>query len=318
VETPWGFKSPRPHMTDRADRIVGVLLGQAAGDALGAGYETGKPVPASGAEMCGGGFGFEPGEWTDDTQQAIVVAQARSDPAAAAAGLMRWYRGGPVDVGTATAAVLGRASRPQELAGLSRAYSESQAAAPRPAHWDPGGANGSLMRTGPACLPFLGDRQRIAAAAREISDLTHADPYCGDACVLWSLAIEAAIERGGEPAELVALGLPYLPAERREFWREQIGRALAGDPAQFSMNGSAVGCFRAALSAVAHADGLQDGLRRAVAIGGDTDTVAAVAGALLGAIHGASAVPAGWREILHGWPDMKAADLERLALEAAT
>ena len=36
--------------------------------------------------------------------------------------------------------------------------------------------------------------------------------------------------------------------------------------------------------------------------GGDTDTVAAIAGGLLGAVYGASAVPAEWRRVLHGWP----------------
>ena len=36
--------------------------------------------------------------------------------------------------------------------------------------------------------------------------------------------------------------------------------------------------------------------------GYDTDTVAAIAGGLLGAVYGASAVPADWRRVLHGWP----------------
>jgi hypothetical protein len=37
--------------------------------------------------------------------------------------------------------------------------------------------------------------------------------------------------------------------------------------------------------------------------GYDTDTVAAIAGGLLGAVYGASAVPAEWRRLLHGWPE---------------
>lgn len=49
------------------DRAVGALLGSAAGDALGAGYEFGPPLPdGSVVETKGGGaFGWEPGEWTD-------------------------------------------------------------------------------------------------------------------------------------------------------------------------------------------------------------------------------------------------------------
>jgi len=47
--------------------------------------------------------------------------------------------------------------------------------------------------------------------------------------------------------------------------------------------------------------------------GNDTDTVAAIAGGLLGAAYGASAVPADWRRVLHGWPGMRTRDLVALA-----
>jgi ADP-ribosyl-[dinitrogen reductase] hydrolase len=61
---------------------------------------------------------------------------------------------------------------------------------------------------------------------------------------------------------------------------------------------------------------LQHALDAAVRIGHDTDTVAAIAGMVLGARWGASAVPARWREMLHGWPGLHADDLSRLALRA--
>jgi ADP-ribosylglycohydrolase len=50
------------------DRACGALLGTAAGDALGAGYEFARPLdPGQPVEMIGGGLGpFKPGEWTDD------------------------------------------------------------------------------------------------------------------------------------------------------------------------------------------------------------------------------------------------------------
>ena len=99
-----------------------------------------------------------------------------------------------MDVGGTTSAVLCRVKSPAGMAAASRAYARRQAAMPRPRGFDPGGSNGCLMRTGPVCLPFLGgrspeSRKRIAAVAREVSDLTHADPYCGDACVIWCLAV---------------------------------------------------------------------------------------------------------------------------------
>jgi ADP-ribosyl-[dinitrogen reductase] hydrolase len=96
-----------------------------------------------------------------------------------------------------------------------------------------------------------------------------------------------------------------------------VDKALACEPAAFRRNGSAVGAFKCALSAVARSTSLEDGLQLAIDAGHDTDTVAAIAGALLGAVHGASAVPAQWREVLHGWPGMDASGLEALALETA-
>jgi hypothetical protein len=56
----------------------------------------------------------------------------------------------------------------------------------------------------------------------------------------------------------------------------------------------ATGAFRA--------DHLRLALDAAVRGAGDTDTVAAIAGGLLGAAYWASAVPAEWRRVLHGWP----------------
>jgi ADP-ribosyl-[dinitrogen reductase] hydrolase len=306
--------------TGRQDRIAGTVLASACGDALGAGYETGKPVPRSGATMCGGGFGFKPGEFTDDSQQSVCVLAARSDPLKVAANLLAWFRDpGVKDVGAQTAAIMRRASTPRGLAQASRAYARRMEAMPRPRGFDPGSGNGGLMRTGPVCLPFLGDRKRIASVARTISDLTHASAYDGDAAVLWSLAIDRAIELGTAfSAEQVADGLELIPAQRREYWEGVIDEALSEPPGRFRRNGGCIGCFKAALSSVAHAESLEKGLQLAVGIGGDTDTVAAVAGSLFGARFGASAVPAKWRRAVWGWPGMKAADLERLALQAAS
>jgi hypothetical protein len=66
-------------------------------------------------------------------------------------------------------------------------------------------------------------------------------------------------------------------------------------------------------SAVFRVGHLRLALDAAVRGGGDTDTVAAIAGGLLGAVYGASAVPAEWRRVLHGWPDMRTRDLVDLA-----
>lgn len=62
---------------------------------------------------------------------------------------------------------------------------------------------------------------------------------------------------------------------------------------------------------------LEEALATVSGIGHDTDTTAAIAGALLGARWGASAVPAEWRRVSHGYPGLTGEDLVKLAHLAA-
>jgi ADP-ribosylglycohydrolase len=282
----------------------------------------GNPEPRPGRHE-GGGYGFKPGEWSDDTAGAIAVALGKSVPLEVAKGLLSWYWTRPPDIGISTRAVLGKVTSPRGMLAASKAHGMRMHAMRKPPGWNEGGPNGSLMRTGPVCLPYLGDRPRIAQAAREISDLTHFDPtgYTADSCVIWSLAIADAVERGTKfSAEQVADGIELIPdAARRGYWEHVIDEALCKRPATFARNsGGCVGALSVALSAIAHADGLEQALQDCVAAGGDTDTTGAICGALLGAIHGASAVPQRWVKVMHGWPGYRAADLGRLALQAAS
>jgi ADP-ribosylglycohydrolase len=323
-------------MSDRQDRIRGVLIGQAAGDALGVHYELGTPSKGK-AEMLGGGYGFEPYEWSDDTQQAIVIAQAAGDGygtvagyvARAGVGLLRWYRSGPADVGPTAGAVLGRVRDTDNMLTVypERVRKHLELAA-RQNYEGRGRAmgrmsNGSLMRTNPAILPFLGRRAHGARVVREISDLTHADPMAGDAVVLWSLAVEYAIELGEkfDVGKHMVDGIHYLPEERKAAWHTLIAEAIGSSPYKFRGNLAVVPAFQAALSTVSHTlaveGGYEHGVQLAVDIGGDTDTIAAIAGGLLGAVYGASAVPGEWRSKLHGWPGLTGFELEHLALDAA-
>jgi len=304
----------------KQDRIAGVLIGQAAGDALGAPAEFGPP--GSVARFGRGAMGHEAGQYTDDTEQAVIVATARSEPLGVAAGLLSWYRAGPLDVGGQTAAVLSRCRSAADMLALSRAYAARLDGRSMP---DPGSGNGSLMRTGPVALPFLGDRSQIAAAARVVSDLTHATPHDGDACVLWSLAIDLAVcsdaDSSRRIAELVSSGLEYIPESRRPFWQDAIAEALHAHPSRFRPNGGSVGAFKAALSSVSHNTTFAGVVKCCVAIGGDTDTTSAIAGSLAGALHGASGIPQEYRDQVHGWApgggQLDADGLASLSLQAA-
>jgi hypothetical protein len=143
------------------------------------------------------------------------------------------------------------------------------------------------------------------------------------ACVLWC----AAIDRAVRDARLDGIrdGLNLLPAWRRQSWSDWLYEAETRPAAAFSPNGFVVRALQAAHAAITQTPvparqpctHLQAALKAAVGVGDDTDTVAAIAGSLLGARWGASAVPLAWRSALHGWPGYRSADLVRLAVLAA-
>jgi len=294
------------------DRARGVLLGTAAGDALGAGYEFGPPLPDDFAVTMrgGGGFGWAPGEWTDDTSMAIAIAEAARhgdlrDDAVQDAIVRRWLEWAEhaADVGSQTRAVFSALDAP--TAATARAA--AQALHERTGHT---AGNGSLMRTAPVALAFLDDEAALIEAATAISGLTHHDPEAGEACALWCLAMRHGVLTG--TLDLRA-GLARLPRDRAAVWGERLDVAERSRPADFARNGWVVEALQGAWSAITATSTLTEGLAAAVRGGRDTDTVAAIAGGLLGAVHGAAAVPAEWRALLHGWPGLGADGLIELA-----
>ena len=306
-------------MSSRADRVMGTLLGAAAGDALGAGYEFGPPLPDDHvvAMIGGGAFDWEPGEWTDDTSMAIPIARALAagmsldDEATLDSIVVEWtaWSRTAKDVGAQTLSVLGGAATPtaEGARHVSRGLHERTGRT---------AGNGSLMRTAPVALGKLGDGREaeLVADASAVSNLTHCDPDAGEACVLWCLAIRNAVRTG----ELDLKGqLGWLPPTSQPRWFDLITEAEARQPRDFARNGWVIEALQAAWSAITHGAGLVDILERAVRGGRDTDTVAAIAGALAGAAFGASAIPDEWRAILHVWPGLTGAELADLSLKAA-
>ncbi len=301
------------------DRAIGAVVASAAGDALGAGYEFGPPLSAdTPIVMAGGGsFGWAPGEWTDDTSMAVPILRALAEGRdlaaeetqdAIVAAWVEWVRAAK-DVGIQTRQVLSGLAAPTAAAARESASRVHDAAGRS-------GGNGSLMRTGPVALGYLRDGAEVELAdvARALSSLTHWEPDAGDACVLWSLAIRHAVRTGEVDARV---GLPFL-GDRSEVWASRLADAEEREPRDFERNGWVVEALQAAWSAIHGGEGLVDILERTVRGGRDTDTVAAIAGALAGAGRGVSDVPPSWMELLHGFPGVRAADLARLAVLAST
>jgi ADP-ribosylglycohydrolase len=279
------------------------------------------------AMVGGGSFGWEPGEWTDDTSMAIAIAEVAATGAdlrqeeALDAIARRWHEWSQhaKDVGVQTRSVLSRAGRD----GISARTARTESAALHKLTGRSAG-NGSLMRTAPVALAYVDNEAALVETARAVSELTHYDPEAGDACVLWCLAIRHAILTGELDARI---GLQHIDKDRRDLWVSRLDVAEASKPSDFNNNGWVVDALQGAWSAISitpvphddpavgvfRADHLRLSLDAAVRGGYDTDTVAAIAGGLLGAAYGASAVPATWRRMLHCWPGLRTRDLVALA-----
>ena len=308
------------------DRASAVLLGQACGDALGVPYEFGPALPPEFMpEMVGGGLGpFEPGEYSDDTAMAACIAEVSvtgidltsADAIDRIAGKFLLWGQDAKDIGNQTSAVLAEARASADPPGVSVPRAAEAYALTHPHS----AGNGALMRTAIVALSRVRDRDATAAAASAVAAITHVDPLAVDSCVLWTEAVRRAVLDG--ELDLVG-GLDLIAESRRAAWQGWIDEATGTDPRTFSPNGFTVTALQAAWAAITWTATPDDeparhfelALMNAVRAGNDTDTVAAIAGGLLGARWGASAIPRRWSELVHGYGNHTAESLVDLAVQ---
>jgi ADP-ribosyl-[dinitrogen reductase] hydrolase len=323
-----------PRMTiPVADRIRGALLGLACGDALGAPAEfksaaTIRQEYGTLRDMVGGGV-WMPGEWTDDTGMALAVAEgileAPADPVSAIGRNFLEWRRTAKDVGNTVRAALDAYAGDWAAASAGTSMARSGHA----------GGNGSLMRTLPVALAYAGREQMLRESAR-ISAMTHWDAQAEVCCRLYCLWIR----------ELLADDRPAVaePARRAELWQSAVRSAedhvaahgrLAPDshgpsplPVDFwprvrgmaftpladlqptGYAGFVVDCLEAAVACVVQGPSLEEVIVTLVNLGGEADTMAAVAGGAAGAYWGVQGIPARWLDVLH-----QRERLERVAAE---
>jgi ADP-ribosylglycohydrolase len=285
----WKEPAREPRVVDPAvlSRARGALLGQLAGDSLGSlvEFKSAASIRAAYAggvrELADGGtFGTLAGQPTDDSEMALMLARSLVANGGYVAEdvlgrYVYWLESGPFDCGgTVRSALHGHRNR------------DSQ-------------ANGALMRVSPigiagAMLPL----ETTAAWADADASLTHPNPVCRQVNMLYSMVIASAVRDGCGPAELYSR-IKAWAGERAvdKSVAEAIQAAETKPPADFMrQQGWVLIAFQNALYQLLHAPSLEEGVVDTVMRGGDTDTNAAIAGALLGAVHGLEAVPEQWRK----------------------
>jgi ADP-ribosylglycohydrolase len=197
-------------------------------------------------------------------------------------------------VGGTTAQALG-AIRPAHVlhgtaaaAALSAANTTSQ-------------ANGALMRVSP--LGIWGadrDASAVATAARAEARLTHPHPVCQDASALFVVAIAEAVAHGLAPQALYGFARQWgRAAQLDDSVMAAVEAARHAAPADYqTQQGWVLIALHNAFYQLLHAATLEDAVVATVRAGGDTDTNAAICGALLGAVRGRDEVPAQWRRMV--------------------
>lgn len=291
----------------------GALLGLAVGDALG--------VPVEGSrrevrredpirEMRAYGRHHQPaGTWSDDTSMTICLMHSLIEKGIDCTDQMRRYadwaldhqytaRGEAFDTGTTTyhAIMCHLDGLPATLCGGAD---------------DRDCGNGSLMRTMPIGF-YLRTKYRrrvlepqAAKVIHKVSDVTHAHPRCEMACGIYCSVLFRLLD-GGDLLEAVTEGIESALA----FYREQ--RAFAEVLADFETlpavytwtedqidsGGYVLSTLQAALWCLLTTDSYTECVLQAVNLGRDTDTTAAVAGALAGLWYGADEIPEEWLKAL--------------------
>jgi len=324
---------------ERSDRLVGAILGQALGDALGFVVESEPPAVARdyvsrclragrAGDRCHPHFPF--GQYTDDTQLArellgSFVDQGQWDPGAFArrlADLFRDHR----DVGAGEGT---RSAARRLLEGVS--WRESGTPAPY-------AGNGSAMRAGPLG-GLISDCDALCRAAREQSRITHLDSRCAAGAVVLARAVALApLGRLDPEAFLADLVQCASPTD------SSMGKAIAGmsdwlhrDPAAAAEHVHRAGLdplhresWRGISAYVIPSviwslyaflrspDDYWETVCTAIAVGGDTDTMAAMAGAISGARLGPGALPGSLLERVNDRGQWDAPALTQLARAAAS
>ncbi len=283
-------------LTDKKDRFIGALLGTFVGDALGMPYE-GWSMIAGPIEMTGGIY-------TDDTQMMIGVAESLV------------ACGGFDGEDMARRFVENFDFRRGYGAGAFRVMERLTAGR----QWDQAGeglfgtgsfGNGSAMRVAPIGVFYHDDEEKLREAARLSSIISHTHPLGKQGAMLQAYSVALALCYGvagkSETGHIVRQLWDFLPAALDVF-RDKIttiNHLLTETPSRevvIGKLGNGIRSFESVPTAIysflSHPDSFEDAVIYAVSLGGDTDTIGAMTGAIAGAYHGYKGIPSRWLDKL--------------------
>lgn len=288
-----------------AQKTIATLVGCAIGDALGMPFEM-KPAASpmltgwKGDFQAGGTFWKgEAGQYTDDTLMSIALSESLIecngfDPAHTADKYLAWYNTGNTrGIGTTTA---------RALVALRMGSTYKTCAPFIDYEGRPVGGNGTAMRAGPIGLVYRNDLNKLLAIAFEDAILTHNSMECKLSSAAVALAT-AYLANGHHDAkatlEDVLEAIPdSVLRTKLEIVQDHLVNKTAPETAlaDIGSGGYAPETVAAALYCLAVTDNFKDCVIMSIKCGGDTDTTAAVAGALAGTLYGLEGIPQDYKD----------------------
>ncbi len=285
----------------RVDHAQAILFGLALGDALGAPTEF-LTLPEIRQRYGQRGIVEPPdrSHYTDDTQMTLALAEGLLDAGLAAdldaqmnavgRRFVTWLHS-PENIYAPGAACLSGARRFE--AGLS--WRESG---------DPNAKGcGAAMRVAPIGYLYQRDERRLREIAAASAQMTHGHPAAVAASVAAACAVKLALD-GVPPAEYLRRLLSFTDGISAEFDAAlyRVGHVLAWRDEEAALDHIGQGWVAEEAVALAlycvlrYPDDYVAAVRRAANSNGDSDSIACIAGGILGARLGLDAIPPGWRE----------------------
>lgn len=254
------------------DEALGMFIGTAVGDALGAPLEFCSASDSNSllTEMVGGGVhNTAVGEWTDDTAMMMCITDAylaykRFAPSAIMQNFKRWRNSGAFgtrnycfDIGNTTSEALQCASNKRPYGASASLMTDG---------------NGGIMRMAPHIVFNHTNKTMAIAEAVAGGLLTHGTSKC----IQYSAALAEELFDGATKcnAQLFDKGI-----------KEE--------------SGTVMGCYASAWQSIAATSTFEDAVVHAVNKGKDADTVGAVTGMIAGRLYGYSSIPKRWLDVLH-------------------
>jgi ADP-ribosyl-[dinitrogen reductase] hydrolase len=267
------------------DKAVGALLGLAVGEAQG--------------------------EGTADTAMSLALAstlieQGGYDADRVLGSYVSWYRSDPPGLSDHMRQVLAT------VEGGADAYRATSSV-----HFDGASTsgNGAVARTTPIGIAFAGREDALRDATLADAALTHFDPLAGKVALLHNQVLSWVLTAGPQRV-FDQLKNPEWLDDRIEDVVIPATAGVLGYAVALSREepGSALASLAISLAAFFNADDFEKGVVWAVDLGGDSDTNAAVTGALLGARLGAGAIPESWLSTLERREEIESTGRQLAAL----